>query len=98
MTIEAKLKKLREQQKQITEALRTVEAEADTRHRQAIHRSKILLGDAILTMPPSERDALLPMLLGRMTARHQSFIGECLAVGMEATPNPATSQGSQSQS
>ena len=79
MNLNHRLKKLRENKKQIIEALRVAEADASTRQRKRETRAKIILGAVVLSTAEGEREALLAMLLPRIMERDRQFINEYLA-------------------
>ena len=79
MTLNQRIAKLREQQKQTAETLRQAEAQANLRQRRAETRAKIILGGALLSMPAQERDAVLSMFADRMPERDRRFVSEHLA-------------------
>ena len=79
MNLNGRLAKLREQQRQIAEALRQAEAEVSVRQRKAETRTKIILGGALLAMTPGERDALLPMFVDHISERDRQFVSDYLA-------------------
>ena len=76
MNLNSRLKKLREDKKQIIERLRQEEAKASTRQRKAETRAKIIWGAAVLSLPEGEREALTPSLFNRMSERDRRFITE----------------------
>lgn len=79
MNLNDRLAKLRQQQKQINEALRQAESEASERHRKAENRAKFILGGALFSMSSTERETILPMFMERIPERDRQFVTECLA-------------------
>lgn len=79
MNLNTRLKKLREDKRQIVERLRQEEAKASTRQRKRDTRAKIILGAVVLAMDKDEREAILSMLLPRVSERDRQFVGEHLA-------------------
>ena len=73
-----RLNKLREKQHQLAATIREAEAIADTQLRKRELRAKLILGGALLGLPPGERETLLSILLSLMTERDRNFVTEFL--------------------
>ena len=81
MDATTRLEKLRRKQEQLTATLRAMEVQVVTKKRKAITRAKIMVGGVVVSMPLDEREALLSMILGRMTERDRQFVHQCLFEG-----------------
>ena len=92
MTLNNRLAKLREQQRQITESIREAEAQASVRQRKEETRAKIILGGALMSMPTVERDAMMSMFLDRMPERDRRFVSEHLAGHQPEPPSASDAQ------
>ena len=93
MSLQARLEKLRARQQQLTAALREAEATVATRRHKAMSRSRGIVGGVVLALPAGERDAVLSMLHGHMSARDREFVSDCLAGDVQPTM-PAKSEPS----
>ena len=88
MNLITRLNKLREDKKLIVEALRQAEAKAAIRQHKQAARAKIILGAAMLSLPAGEREALLPMVLDRLSERDRRFLADHLAKDQPAEDAP----------
>ena len=90
MTQSSRLQKLRQRQARLDEELRAAKAAVDSRHKKDLHRTKLILGGALLTMPAGEREALLPMLLHHLDERQRRFVTEQFAGGESPDAQPSS--------
>ena len=79
MDANTRLERLRRKQEQIAATLRTMETEVIVKKRKAVTRAKIIVGGTVVAMPAGERDALLAMILSRMTEKDRCFVNGQLA-------------------
>ena len=87
MKLNDRLQKLREEKKLLIETIKQAEAKASTVQRKREARAKIIVGGALLSLAESEREALLSILLPRMTERDRIFVGEFLAGDQSPDPD-----------